>query len=96
MACVDHVLELGSIATFGDKLVGDGLIIGPPLGSLYVLLRGAYCGGTDGKGGFTSTLRSPREGDVYTHLERTHSQQVQDNWCTPHQRCPKSIQTSGR
>ena len=53
MAGVDHVLELGSITTLGDKLVGDWLIIGPPLGSLYVLLRGAHCGGTGGRDGST-------------------------------------------
>ena len=46
MACVDHVVELSSVTTFRDELVGDGLVIRPPLGALDVFLRGAHLGGS--------------------------------------------------
>ena len=42
MASVDHVLVLLPRAALGGKYVRDGLIIRPPLGALYVLLRRAH------------------------------------------------------
>jgi hypothetical protein len=41
---VDHFLVLGFVTALGYELVGDGLIVGPPLGALDVLLRGAHLG----------------------------------------------------
>jgi len=48
VTCIDHVLELGSVSTLGDERVGDGLVIGPPLGTLDMLLRRAHLGDGDG------------------------------------------------
>ncbi len=44
----DHVLELVSVSAFGDEQIGDGLVIGPPLRTLDMLLRRAHLGDGDG------------------------------------------------
>jgi len=46
VACIDHCLKLGSVTALGGELVGNRLIIGPPLGTLDVLLRRAHFAGT--------------------------------------------------
>jgi len=38
---LDHVLVLGTVTTLGGEFVGDGLVIGPPLRALDMLLRRA-------------------------------------------------------
>jgi len=45
---VDHILKLGSATALGDERVGDGLVIGPPLRTLDMLLRRAHLGDGDG------------------------------------------------
>lgn len=74
MARVYHVLKLGSVTALGGELVGNGLIIGPPLGTLDVLLRRAHFAGMG-----INLVLDAGIGVCRAYLERTRSQLAPKN-----------------